>query len=78
MDVKPLKKIKAGATGAQKEIVEQDFRNSEGTGTGSTVGSRICDCICKISLKWIEKLRDSRWEGKTEEFPGMPEDLQVV
>lgn len=69
----------AEATGARKDIVEQDFRNSEGTGAGSTVGSRIYDCICKILLKWIEKkLCDSRWKGKTKEFPGMLKDLWVV
>lgn len=48
MAVEPLKKIKAQATAALKEIVKQDVRNSEDTGTASRAGSRIYDCICKI------------------------------
>lgn len=54
-------------------------RNPDGTGTGSRAGSWIYDCICKILLKGIgKKLCDSRWEEKTEEFPGIPKDLWGV
>lgn len=74
--VEPLKNIKAQATSALREIVKQDVRNSEGTGTVIRAGSHVYDCICKILLKGIrKKLCESRWEGKTEEFPGMPRDL---
>lgn len=77
--VEPLQKIKAQATDALKEVVKRDVRNAEGTGMVSRVGSHIYDCICKILLKGIgKKLCDSRWEGKTEEFPGMPKDLWGV